>query len=141
LNHVLRLGPGDAYPAWIEALERPVFGEVWEPQPLASHEVLFVLEPFAYARWSVVPAAGEAELLRIAVAMESRKRGHARNLMAFAEMALVQEGITTLHLEVRVSNQAARSLYESMGWICQHVRKAYYRDGEDAVLYRKDLGA
>ena len=44
-------------------------------------------------------------------------------------------------LEVRVSNAAAISLYESFGFIQAGIRKAYYQDnGEDAYIYACSLG-
>jgi [ribosomal protein S18]-alanine N-acetyltransferase len=135
---LLPLGPGSELPAWIEALDREAFGQLWGS--LADHERIWVMEPQAYARWSIVPAAGEAELLRIAVAPVARRTGLARHLLRGCEAALHTSGIHALRLEVRVSNDAARSLYEAEGWRMEGLRLRYYRDGEDAALYGKDLG-
>lgn len=134
---LLRLGAGSALPAWIEALERRVFGEAWGP--LDSDEVLWALPETAYARWRQSPVVGEGELLRIAVAPEARGQGHARRLLREGHERLGAEGLDTLFLEVRVSNAAARALYASEGWAEVGLRRAYYRDGEDAALYRRDL--
>jgi len=42
-------------------------------------------------------------------------------------------------LEVRKSNRGAIKMYESFGFICTGIRKAYYRDnGEDALIMWKD---
>jgi ribosomal-protein-alanine N-acetyltransferase len=46
-------------------------------------------------------------------------------------------GVQVAHLEVRVSNTAARALYESEGWVYQGLRRGYYRDGESAALYSR----
>ncbi|HET8900439.1 MAG TPA: hypothetical protein VFM84_00760, partial [Holophagaceae bacterium] len=64
----------------------------------------------------------------------------ARTLLRACEAELAAAGIRDLHLEVRVSNAAARSLYAGAGWRESGLRKGYYRDGEDAVLYAKRLG-
>ena len=136
--HLLPLGPGSELPAWIEDLDREAFGQTWGP--LADHERIWVVESQAYARWSVIPTAWEAELLRIAVAPSSRRTGLARELLHGCETALHTCGIRALRLEVRVSNDAARSLYDSEGWRMEGLRPHYYRDGEDAALYGKDLG-
>ncbi|HWQ08634.1 MAG TPA: GNAT family N-acetyltransferase [Holophaga sp.] len=133
----LRLSPGSELPAWAEALDELVFGKAWGA--LEGHEYLLGLQPYAFARWGVIPAAQEAELLRLAVAPEARRQGLARTLLEASERFLAQEGITTLHLEVRVGNEPARALYEAMGWRPQHKRKAYYADGEDAMVYAKEL--
>lgn len=135
----LHLFPGSALPLWVESLEQTVFGEPWGA--LEDHEVLFGLPPQAYARWSAVPAAQEAELLRIAVAPTARRQGLARRLLEASESWLRSEGIQDLYLEVRPSNQPAQALYEVMGWQQQRLRKAYYRDGEDALVYWKQLEA
>ena len=42
-------------------------------------------------------------------------------------------------LEVRVSNAAAIGLYRSLGFESLGTRRAYYQDGEDALLFVKDL--
>jgi len=52
---------------------------------------------------------------------------------------MARYGVQVLHLEVRVSNTAARALYESEGWVYQGLRKGYYRNGESAALYSLDL--
>ena len=44
-------------------------------------------------------------------------------------------------LEVRPSNQAALALYTKMGFYPAGERKRYYRDGENAIVMRKDLAS
>ncbi len=138
MNGILHLRSGEPMPLWVELLDRATFGEPWGP--LESHEHLLVIAPHAFIRWCAIPTADEAELLRIAVSPEARRQGLARKLMEASEAFLLAEGIDTLYLEVRPSNAPARALYESMGWKLQRMRKAYYRDGEDAVIYWKQLG-
>jgi [ribosomal protein S18]-alanine N-acetyltransferase len=137
MSEPVHLAPGSAMPLWVETLEQAAFEGSWGP--LQSHEHLFGYPPHAYIRWSVIPAAHEAELLRIAVSTEAQRQGLARKLLEKSETFLRGEGIDTLHLEVRSSNQPARALYEAMGWTFQRTRKAYYRDGEDALIFRKQL--
>lgn len=133
-----RLGPGSAQPAWMETLDRACFGEEWGT--LGEREWALALPSIAYALWSVIPALGEAELLRVAVEPTQRRDGLGRRLLKASEHLLRDEGVHTLLLEVRISNEAARALYESLGWKQNGMRKAYYKDGEDAALYRKELG-
>ena len=134
---MIHLGPGSALPAWLEALERAAFGSAWGA--LEDHEQIWLIEGFAYARWSLVAAVGEAELLRIAVAPEVRGQGLGRRLLRSSVEALRTLGVTHYRLEVRVSNAPARRLYEAEGWQFQGIRQGYYRDGEDAGLYCKTL--
>ncbi len=137
MTELIHFGPGSALPAWVESLEREAFGEAWGA--LDANEQMWTLEGRAYARWGLVAAVGEAELLRIAVRPEARGQGLGRRLLRANTEALRDLGITELHLEVRVSNGAARHLYEAEGWLATGLRKGYYRNGEDAALYGKSL--
>jgi len=132
-------GPGSALPAWVESLERETFGDAWGT--LEDSEQMWSVQGLAYARWSLIPVVGEAELLRIAVSPEARGRGLGRSILRVSTEAMHSLGIAELHLEVRVSNTAARHLYEAEGWRATGLRKGYYRDGEDAALYGKSLMA
>jgi ribosomal protein S18 acetylase RimI-like enzyme len=134
-----RLGPGTQLPQWLEALDQATFGDAWGP--LEGGEILLALDQKAFIRWRLIPPAGEAELLRLAVAPEARRQGFAQRLLAESEIFLRDQGITELHLEVRVSNQSARALYEAQGWRFLGIRKAYYRDGESASLYKREIKA
>ena len=127
-------GPGARVPAWVEAIETACFGKPWGP--LDDGEHLWAIHPAGFARWRVVAEAQEAELLRIGVLESARRSGIGRALLRHGQERLTRLGIQVLHLEVRVGNRAARGLYESEGWVYQGLRKGYYRDGEDAALYR-----
>ncbi|BDU74189.1 GNAT family N-acetyltransferase [Mesoterricola silvestris] len=133
---ILHLGPGSQAPGWIEDLDRLAFGDAWGP--LDDTEHLWCVPAQAFARWRVVEAAGEAELLRIAVDPAYRRGGQGRALLAHCQAELERMGVTSLHLEVRVSNAPARALYEREGWVARGVRRGYYRDGEDAALYGRE---
>ena len=131
------LGPGSAVPAWIEALETDAFGKPWGPLEGGDH--LWARAEAGFARWQVIPAAQEAELVRIAVSPAWRRKGQGASLLRHSQAVLARMRIHTLYLEVRVSNCAARSLYEKEGWTAIGLRRGYYRDGEDAALYRKEF--
>ena len=138
-NELFNLGPGSGAPAWMEELDGKCFGEPWGN--LAGHEQTWGFQKKAFAIWSVNEVAGEAELLRMAVELSHRGQGLGHALLDACEAELSRMGITTLLLEVRVSNAAALALYEASGWKQDGLRKAYYKNGEDAALYRKTLGA
>ena len=130
---IQRLQPGAPLPAWVTDLDAATFGEAWGP--LARHEGLWVLDAAAFARWSLVPIAHEGELLRIAVDPERRGQGLGRELLKAVQRELRGLGFTSLFLEVRAGNAAARALYAACGWQEVGRRAHYYGDGEDAVLY------
>lgn len=132
---VLRLPEGAPLPAWVRELDRAAFGKAWKG--LAAHEALWVIPEVAFARWSRVPGAGEAELLRIAVAPEARGGGLGRVLLEACQRDLAAEGIARLFLEVRPGNASAIRLYEACGWSPCGRRPRYYADGEDAALYQR----
>ena len=72
-----------------------------------------------------------AELLQICVDINCQRQKIATQLIDFA----LSECKTDLKLEVRLSNLKAIALYEKMGFVKEGLRKKYYADGEDAVLY------
>ena len=75
-------------------------------------------------------AADEAEVISLAVEPKHRRRGLGEGLMDLAIDALLEQGITTLHLEVDEQNVAAVKLYENLGFDVVGTRKAYYRQGQ-----------
>ena len=86
--------------------------------------------------WSVVD---EVQVLNLAVAPVSRRRGVGRALLADLLARAREGGAAKVLLEVRASNAAARALYASFGFSEANVRKAYYADGEDAVELIRSL--
>jgi ribosomal-protein-alanine N-acetyltransferase len=87
--------------------------------------------------WFVVD---EGEILKVAVHPSSRRCGVGKVLLEEAMLIAGQREIRTLHLEVRVSNRAAITLYEICGFHEVGSRKRYYEDGEDALLMKWESG-
>jgi ribosomal-protein-alanine N-acetyltransferase len=85
-------------------------------------------------------AAGEAELLTIAVAPEARRRGIGAALLAAFEAEAATRGAAVAYLEVASDNPAARALYDRSGWRQAGLRRGYYGGGVDAVILCKALG-
>lgn len=135
--NLTRLSASDPLPDWVTRLDRTAFGSAWKAP--AAHEALWLIPEVAFARWAVIPAAGEAELLRIAVDPAHRGEGLGRTLLEACQQALAGEGIARCFLEVRVSNAAAIQLYRTCGWKPSGLRSGYYPDGEDAGLYSRLL--
>ncbi|MFA5539353.1 MAG: GNAT family N-acetyltransferase [Gemmobacter sp.] len=88
-------------------------------------------------------AAGEAELLTLAVAPGARRRGLGRGLLEGFEAGAARRGAGTAFLEVAAGNAPARALYAAAGWDRSGLRPGYYRhpDGssEDALVLCRRL--
>ena len=80
----------------------------------------------------------QAELGDIAVTDEWRGRGIGTRLLAAVFDLVRERGVRELYLEVRVSNESARRLYERHGFRLAGRRAGYYaRPREDALVLRK----
>ena len=76
-------------------------------------------------------AAGQWELLNLAVAPDQQRQGIATALLRQALCAL---GTVQVTLEVSTANSAAQALYRKMGFVVLGVRKQFYTDGSDALI-------
>lgn len=84
--------------------------------------------------------APEWELENIVVAPAARHRGIGKRLLESLLDAARDTNSSTVFLEVRESNIAARTLYESSGFEQTGRRPSYYANPpEDAILYRRGL--
>jgi len=82
----------------------------------------------------------EIHVLNVATAPEFRRRGYGRTLMMEAEARGEPRGAVLSTLEVRKSNEAALTLYRSLGYRQVGLRPRYYADdNEDAIVMVKDL--
>jgi [ribosomal protein S18]-alanine N-acetyltransferase len=130
----------------------PHLGEAWSPADLAATLNLPGVkarlafagdQPGGFTLTYHLP--DEAELLMVAVAPARRRQGIARALMQDSATHAKHAGLSALFLEVRDSNDAARALYASLGFVPIGRRKAYYRGKDnqlrDAVSLRLPLGS
>jgi ribosomal-protein-alanine N-acetyltransferase len=84
----------------------------------------------------------EIHLLNIAVARAWQGRGLARELLQALYQRCRQQGAGALWLEVRPSNERARALYLSEGFVDIGVRRGYYpgqQGREDALVMRLEI--
>ncbi|MFN0113838.1 MAG: GNAT family N-acetyltransferase [Paracoccaceae bacterium] len=79
-------------------------------------------------------AAGEAELLTLAVAPGARRQGIGRALVARFAGEAEGRGAERLFLEVAADNFAARALYAGAGFRDAGFRRGYYRRPSGAAL-------
>lgn len=124
------------------ALEAQIFSQPWSEQAFSdalklTHTVFLVAEEEGrVAGYSgMYLSLEEAEITNVAVAPEFRRRGIASALLTEIKREAAERGVTSLVLEVRVSNQNAIRLYEKHGFVSCGVRKGFYEQPkEDAFL-------
>lgn len=131
-------------------LEKRYFSVPWTREQLGeslqSGQYLFLVaeedgQVAGYA--GLLRVMDEGDITNVVVDEAYRGKGLGTRLMA----ALLEEGrgcgMKEFTLEVRVSNQRAIRLYESLGFVQEGVRKRFYeRPVEDAlIMWKRDQGA
>lgn len=82
--------------------------------------------------WLVI---NEAHVTNVAVTGKKRRQGIGRLLMENLMDLARDNGMESMTLEVRVSNEAARHLYQQLGFVEAGIRKNYYSETkEDALI-------
>ncbi len=94
-----------------------------------------VIVGYLFAMWF----ADEMHINKIAVDVTSRRQGIALALMHRCTAFAVEQGVTSISLEVRRSNDEAQQFYSFLGFEAEYIRKGYYPDGEAAVVMMKEL--
>ena len=131
----------------IAALNEKFFSDGWNENVLISSFEsgrFYVLGAFnekeeliAYVGYSV--AGCSADIEDVFVIPEARGEKIASVLMENALCDLKKKGVTEIFLEVREKNFIARNLYGKFGFNIVSLRKKYYRDGENALIYKKEI--
>jgi ribosomal-protein-alanine N-acetyltransferase len=119
-------------------LARPWSAAIWRGELTSPYGLYLVIEDRdkVSGHIGVRHVLGELHITTIAVRPEYRRRGHARALVGAALAAYPKANY--VHLEVRPTNGAAISLYESLGFRITGRRPRYYGD-EDALLMTLNL--
>lgn len=111
---------------------------------LREHGVQYLLvDCDTIVAWVAFQVLGpEAELLKIAVASDYRRRGLALFFLNEITKKLMEKGVEEIFLEVREKNTPASKLYEKIGFNKIGIRKNYYQKPQDnALLYKLSLVA
>ena len=85
-------------------------------------------------------AAGEAEILSVAIAPGWRGRGLSRPLLDLHLRRLAGLGARAVFLEVDEKNAPAGRLYRKAGFYDVGRRQGYHGSGATALVLRRDLG-
>ena len=84
-------------------------------------------------------AGDSADVETLFVFPEYRKNGIGYALVSEFLAKVKENGVGKVFLEVRKSNAAAISLYKKFGFTAVGERKKYYSDGEDALVFSKEI--
>ena len=87
---------------------------------------------------SLYQVLDEVNILYIYVDKELRGKGYGKALFNEALKGITIKNYKVF-LEVRVSNTIALNLYTKLGFKEYAIRKAYYSDGEDAILMEMEV--
>lgn len=117
--------------AWSENLLRQEIG-----QPDKYYFLLFSDKKLV-AYGGFLQVIDEADIMNIAVSEEYRRQGYATRVLREIFFKAKELGIKRITLEVRESNEAARSLYEKNGFVFSGIRRNYYRNKENCCIYWK----
>ena len=133
------LAPDDL--AYVAALERQIHAAPWTlgnfRDALAAGYCTMVgeREGRIVAFGVLMLAPGEAQILNLSVVPDARRQGLGRALLRRLVDVAVRTGAEQCFLEVRVSNDAAQTMYRRFGYAPAGVRKNYYSEtNEDALV-------
>ena len=135
--------------AAVAEMEQQIFSDSWSEKSVLEtvqqkQSVCFAAEKAGHLLGYLLAyhAADEAETARIAVQKEARRQGAAGKLMQALEHYCEEHKMEKLLLDVRESNEAARSFYTKNGFVEDGIRQGFYvNPSEDAVLMSRQLGA
>lgn len=81
--------------------------------------------------------AGEAELMNIGVLPDLQGKGYGQILLKALIHHSIASGCVLMSLEVKEHNTTAIAFYKKLGFEKVGYRKAYYKDGSNALLMQK----
>ena len=89
---------------------------------------------FGFSNFRKLGFVKKGHVVSVAVLPEHRGKGIGRSLMLEAINGLAFRKSDEIYLEVRVSNDLAVRMYQSLSFLIKSRLRSYYRDGEDAYL-------
>lgn len=128
-------------------LEQACFSDPWTFEMIkgsvsAGYDIWLILkkgqQAAGYLAFRIL--SGEGELFRLGVAPAFRGRGYGKKLMDGMVEYARKNQVAAIVLEVRESNEKARSLYKSYGFREQCIRKDYYRKPKEAAVLMINSG-
>lgn len=143
---IRQMTPGDV--SAVAAIEKECFSRPWSEAAFAdavkdTNAVFLVAEAVQESAKTFVTAgyAGmyvsspEGEITNVAVAEKFRNQGTGKKLVEAMKQWAKEHGLERIVLEVRSSNEPARHVYQSAGFVRLGIRKNFYQfPREDADI-------
>jgi len=82
---------------------------------------------------------GHGHISGLAVDKEYRMKGIGKSLLKTVDHEFLASGFDKVTLEVRKSNWSTIRFYKKHGYKRACLKKGYYADGEDAIVYEKKI--
>ena len=123
------------------------FDDFWNYNTL-KNEILNPNSKYAVAKINnqIVGFAGiwkavdDVHITNIVTAKKFRRQNIGSILLSYLiNLAKTEKDITSITLEVNSNNLPAQKLYEKFGFNVVGIRKKYYNNTDDAIIYTKDL--
>ena len=132
----------------VAEIERTSFAEPWSEKQIeelaekfgAVARVAIGDDGSVEGYYSYYVVCGDGYVNNIAVREDRRGNGIGKELMRDMTYTASLNSLEGLTLEVRASNAPARGLYESFGFEVGGVRKRFYQNTEDAIIYWLNVG-
>lgn len=131
----------------VAEIERQCFFSPWSEAALAllctdaGFGAVATEDGRAVAYAGALAAADEGQITNVATLPAYRRRGYAAAVLDALFEAAAARGLSSLVLEVRESNIAARALYETFGFRTVGRRPHFYtHPAEAALILRADVG-
>ena len=130
----------------IAQLEKVCFSDPWSESSIAtelnnrlSYWLVAVENGAVLGYIGSQTVLGETDIMNLAVSPDARRRGIGRALLLRLMTDLKNGGNRCVSLEVRESNEVAKALYASLGFVQVGLRPNYYRNPkEGALILRKE---
>ena len=127
-------------------LEQAIYPQPWSPgvfteelSLLNRHYIVLEQDGTVLGYGGLLLVASDAHVTTIVVDPATQHCGLGTRLMlALVDVALAA-GASHLTLEVRMSNEGARRLYQRFGFVPVGMRKDYYRDEDALVMWAVDI--
>lgn len=131
----------------VAALEQVCFSMPWSEKALqesfeSGHAIFLVAEEQdrVVGYMGLYTMMEEADVTNVAVDPACRRKGIGRALLYHMMDIARKRGVRVIHLEVRVSNEAAKALYEQVGFQYIGQRRNFYdKPKEDACLMQAEI--